>query len=126
MNQEFFVMDEANSVLIVSLQGSSLKHTYEKLAEEYENVSRRLSDDSIRGLVIDLGAADWIDSGLVGLLVRMTTRIRGRGHDAVICDVPPLLAEALRGLMLIEDEHVQRFWRAFRSREQALAAFTQE
>ena len=126
MSQEFFVMDEADSVLIVSLQGTSLKHPYETLAKEYEAVSERLSEESTRGLVLDLGAADWIDSGLVGLLVRMTTRIRGRGHDAVICAVPPLLAETLRGLMLIEDEQVQRFWRAFRTREQALAAFDDE
>jgi len=67
--------------------------------------ARLLPDDPY--IVLDLGAVDFVDSGGLGLLVRLRSRAQNAGGDVKLCALPPRIVEILRvtRLQSIFDTH---------------------
>lgn len=81
----------------------------------YEQVTASLPHDP--HIVLDLSAIESIDSGGLGLLVRLHSRVQNAGGDVKLCAVPARIAEILRVTKLntIFDTH--------ESESSAVAAF---
>ena len=68
-------------------------------------------------VVLDVGAVEFVDSGGLGLLVRLRSRAQNAGGDVTLCNVPPRIAEILRVTRL------QSVFGTHASEADAIAAF---
>lgn len=83
--------------------GGELRHT---LAEPLEQAAGRLEGQGIRELVLDLSAATFMDSTVIGLLVLLARRQRNAGHAA-----PVLVLEHPDLLQMLRQLHLQSLFR---------------
>jgi len=67
-------------------------------------------------MVLDLSATSYVGSAFIELLVRAWKRLTERGGTMVLCGLRPSCAEVLRVTRL------DRLWKAFPTRDQAVAA----
>ncbi|MHC4177758.1 MAG: STAS domain-containing protein [Planctomycetota bacterium] len=83
-------------------------------------ISRVLLSEASRAdpprVVLDLSGTNYIGSAFVELLVRVWKRLTQRGGTMVLCGLRPFCVEVLRATRL------DRLWKAFPTRDQAVAA----
>jgi anti-sigma B factor antagonist len=74
-------------VQIVSLGGEVDAHTAPRLDEELAGAI----DSGARRVVVDLAGASFIDSTVLGVLLRADKRLKGEGELVVVADDPRIL-----------------------------------
>ena len=74
-------------VQIVSLGGEVDAHTAPRLDEELAGAV----EAGARRLVVDLAGTSFIDSSVIGVLVRADERLKGEGQLLVVADDPRIL-----------------------------------
>ena len=113
--REVFLIDRIDATLVVIPQGPGLNFRYPDVHRESNEVFRMLDATDVRNLVIDLQAVDYIDSVIIGALIRLLQKSRSRRGQAVFCNASEPMQEILKSIK------IGTLWPLYGTREEALA-----
>ncbi len=119
-NLEIFDVQEAPPNLIVAPQGSTLQFQYSNVQIESNKVLRLLDAPEIKNVIIDLHQVEYLDSILIGAIIRLLQRAKQSGGQAVFCSACDNMQNILSCIKL------GILWPLFETREEALAALAEE
>lgn len=119
-NLEIFDVQETPPNLIVAPQGSTLQFQYSNVQIESNKVLRLLDAPEIKNVIIDLHQVEYLDSILIGAIIRLLQRAKQSGGQAVFCNACDNMQNILSCIKL------GILWPLFETREEALAALAEE
>jgi anti-sigma B factor antagonist len=114
--REVFHIERVEQTLIVIPQGPALNFRYPDVHRESNDLFRMLDRPEIKNVLVDLSATDYIDSVILGALVRLVQKVRIRRGQAVFCRASPAMQEILKTMK------VGTVWPLHASRDEALTA----
>lgn len=115
-NLEIFDVELVTPNLVVVPLGSTLQFQYSNVQVEANKVLRLFDSPDIKNVVIDLSRVDYLDSIIIGSLIRLLQRARQTGGQAVFCNACENMQNILKCIK------IGTLWPLFESREEALAA----
>ncbi|HAH46043.1 MAG TPA: hypothetical protein DCM07_14555, partial [Planctomycetaceae bacterium] len=85
-NLEIFEVEVSAPNLVVVPQGSTLQFLYSNVQTESNKVLRLFDAPEIKNVIIDLSKVDYLDSIIIGSIIRLLQRARQTGGQAVFCN----------------------------------------
>ncbi|MCH9727523.1 MAG: STAS domain-containing protein [Planctomycetes bacterium] len=119
-NLEIFEVELTAPNLIVVPQGSTLQFQYSNVQIESNKVLRLLDAPEIKNVIIDLNQVEYLDSILIGAIIRLLQRAKQAGGQAVFCQACENMQNILSCIK------VGTLWPLFDSREEAIAALSEK
>ena len=117
-----FDVEYSGHTLIVTPQGNLYEYRYNELRDAYNDVYRMISDDSARHLLFDFVNLTRFGSAFIGIMIRLSKKIRNGGGNAGLCNLSDDMSETLRTMLLLDNIEGGSYWTGYSSREVALAA----
>ena len=117
-NFEIFEVDLTPPNLIVVPQGSTLQFQYSNVQIESNKVLRLFDAPEIKNVIIDLNQVEYLDSILIGAIIRLLQRAKQSGGQAVFCQACENMQNILSCIK------VGTLWPLYDSREQAITALS--
>jgi anti-anti-sigma factor len=115
-----FPCERVASTLIVTPVGDSLGVQELDLEREIGALHKRLEDEGITGYLVDAGKAPYFSSIVLGAVLAMCQKVRGRGGHVAFCNA----SEGMRDVMKIMK--LDAVLPYYETREDALSAFERE
>ncbi|WP_299463539.1 STAS domain-containing protein [uncultured Gimesia sp.] len=117
-NLEIFKVEVTTPNLVVVPQGSTLQFQYSNVQIESNKVLRLFDTPELKNVVIDLSQVDYLDSIIIGAIIRLLQRARQTGGQAVFCNASVNMQNILKCIK------VGTLWPLYDSREEALTALS--
>ncbi|QDT23304.1 Putative anti-sigma factor antagonist [Gimesia chilikensis] len=117
-NLEIFEVEQAGPNLVVTPLGSTLQFQYSNVQVEANKVLRLFDAPEIKNVIIDLSRVDYLDSIIIGSLIRLLQRARQTGGQAVFCNACENMQNILKCIK------IGSLWPLFDTRDEAIAAVT--
>lgn len=114
MPAEVFVTELIGDTLIVNPQGPALDFQYGEVHAASNDLFCRVNDPSIRNLIIDLSDVDYVDSIIIGAMIRILQKTKMGGGRAVFCCASENMLSVLKSIK------IGTLWPCFDDREQAM------
>ena len=114
--REVFHVERADATLVVIPQGAGLNFRYPDVHRESNELFRMLDGPDVEHVLIDLSAVDYIDSVIIGAIIRLLQKARQRRGQAVFCCASESMREILKSIK------IGTLWPLYDTREKALAA----
>ncbi|MFK7777036.1 MAG: STAS domain-containing protein [Gimesia sp.] len=116
---EIFEVELTPPNLIVVPQGSTIQFQYSNVQVESNKVLRLLDAPEIKNVIIDLNRVEYLDSILIGAIIRLLQRAKQSGGQAVFCNACENMQNILSCIK------VGTLWPLFDVREEAVAAVSE-
>jgi len=117
-NLEIFEVELATPNLVVVPLGSTLQFQYSNVQTESNKVLRLFDSPEIKNVIIDLSRVDYLDSIIIGSLIRLLQRAKQTGGQAVFCNACENMQNILKCIK------IGTLWPLFESREEAITTVT--
>lgn len=117
---EVFEYEQLDDVLVVTPQGDLFQYRFEALRNAYNDTYRKITDESVKHLLIDFQSVGHFGSAFIGMLIKLAKAVRGGGGEAALCGLTPDMKEVLDNLMLLENVKTDFFWVPHPNRPEAL------
>ena len=114
-----FDVEENGKVLIISPQGSEHGFRHETVHHEYNALFRQLEDQKIDSLVVNFGRVDYLGSIMLGVIIRLSSRVTNMGGRVVICCCSEQMMEVLMS------QNLHKLWAHFDEQDVAIASFAE-
>ncbi|MBW3542508.1 MAG: STAS domain-containing protein [Planctomycetes bacterium] len=111
-----FKVERAAPTLVVIPQGPALKFPYPEVHRESNDVFRLLDEPALKNVLIDLSAVDYVDSVIIGSIIRLLQKAKLKRGKACFCRASQQMYEILKSIK------IGSLWPLFDTREEALAA----
>ena len=118
-NLEIFEVDLTPPNLVVVPQGSTLQFQYSNVQIESNKVLRLFDAPETKNVIIDLNQVDYLDSILIGAIIRLLQRAKQSGGQAVFCHASENMQNILGCIK------VGTLWPLYDSREEAITALSE-
>ncbi|MCA9006444.1 MAG: STAS domain-containing protein [Planctomycetaceae bacterium] len=115
-NLEIFEVEVSAPNLVVIPQGSTLQFLYSNVQIESNKVLRLFDAPEIKNVIIDLSKVDYLDSIIIGSIIRLLQRARQTGGQAVFCNACENMQNILKCIK------VGSLWPLYGTREDAVTA----
>ncbi|HCO26026.1 STAS domain-containing protein [Gimesia maris] len=115
-NLEIFEVEVSAPNLVVIPQGSTLQFLYSNVQTESNKVLRLFDAPEIKNVIIDLSKVDYLDSIIIGSIIRLLQRARQTGGQAVFCNACENMQNILKCIK------VGSLWPLYETREDAVTA----
>jgi anti-anti-sigma factor len=115
-SHEVFHVDRVDATLVVVPQGPALNFRYPDVHRESNELFRMMDGPDLSNVVIDLSAVDYVDSVIIGSIIRLLQKARVRRGRAVFCSASESMQEILKSIK------VGTIWPLYATREEALEA----
>lgn len=119
-NLEIFEVDQAAPNLIVMPQGATLQFQYSNVQVESNKVLRLFDAPEVKNVIIDLSQVDYLDSIIIGAIIRLLQRAKQSGGQAVFCNACDNMQNILKCIK------IGTLWPLYNSREEAITALTEK
>jgi anti-anti-sigma factor len=110
-----FEREWEGETVILTPQADLSELDYRRLQAQAKDLLSLVDGAPARNVVLDFGRTDYFGSTALGLLLVLLKNVRKRGGKMLLCNVSGRERELLRLTML------NRLWRIYPSREEALA-----
>ena len=117
-----FEFEQSDNVLILTPNGPFMEFRDNDVRNAYNEAYRLLHGEDIQHLLIDFSKLDYFGSTFVGILIRLSKKVRGDGGEAYLCHLTDNMRQMMKTLMLLENTKTDFFWRQCENREAGLAA----
>ena len=117
---EVFEYEQLEDVLVVTPQGDLFQYRFEALRNAYNDTYRKITDESVKHLLIDFQSVGHFGSAFIGMLIKLAKAVRGGGGEAALCGLTPDMKDVLDNLMLLENVKTDFFWVPHPNRSEAL------
>ncbi|WP_417384773.1 STAS domain-containing protein [Gimesia sp.] len=117
-NLEIFEVEVSAPNLVVIPQGSTLQFLYSNVQIESNKVLRLFDAPEIKNVIIDLSKVDYLDSIIIGSIIRLLQRARQTGGQAVFCNACENMQNILKCIK------VGSLWPLYGTREDAVTAIS--
>ena len=118
--REVFLVEQVGGTLVVVPQGPALNFRYPDVHRESNELFRMMDGPDLNNVVIDLSAVDYVDSVIIGSIIRLLQKARVRRGRAVFCSASDSMQEILKSIK------IGTMWPLFATRAEALAAIESE
>lgn len=118
-NLEIFEVELATPNLVVVPQGSTIQFQYSNVQVESNKVLRLFEDPEVKNVIIDLSRVDYLDSIIIGAIIRLLQRAKQTGGHAVFCNACDNMQNILKCIK------IGTLWPLYDSREAALSALSE-
>ena len=115
-----FEFEQHENVLIVTPNGPFMEFRDNDVRNAYNEAYRQLSLPEIQHLLVDFSKLDYFGSTFVGILIRLSKKVRGDGGEAYLCHLSDNMRDMMKTLMLLENTKTDFFWRQCNCRESGL------
>ncbi|QDT95796.1 STAS domain-containing protein [Gimesia aquarii] len=116
---DIFEVEQVEQNLIVVPQGSTLQFQYSNVQIESNKVLRMLDAPEVRNVIIDLTYVEYLDSIIIGAIIRLLQRAKQSGGQAVFCNACENMQNILKCIK------IGTLWPLYDSREAAITALTE-
>ncbi|MCA9035478.1 MAG: STAS domain-containing protein [Planctomycetaceae bacterium] len=117
-----FEFDQQGNVLVVTPNGPFMEFRDNDIRNAYNDAYRLLCAEDVKHLLIDFSRLDYFGSTFVGILIRLSKKVRGDGGEAYLCHLTDNMRQMMKTLMLLENTKTDFFWRQCESLEEGLAS----
>ncbi|HUG90814.1 MAG TPA: STAS domain-containing protein [Planctomycetaceae bacterium] len=114
--REVFEIERVEGTLVVVPRGPALNFRYPDVHRESNELFRMMDGPALKNVLIDLSAVDYIDSVIIGALIRLLQKARARRGQAVFCSASEPMQEILKSIK------IGTLWPLYATRDEALAA----
>ena len=111
-----FRIESANPVMIVLPLGPAINFLYKDVHGESNALLEEFQLQGYKHVLIDLGEVDYIDSIIIGALIRVLQKARSANGQATFCCASQNMQDVLKCIK------IGTLWPHFETREEALAA----
>lgn len=118
--REVFLAERVGATLVVVPQGPALNFRYPDVHRESNELFRMMDAPDLHNVVIDLSAVDYVDSVIIGSIIRLLQKARVRRGQAVFCSASDAMQEILKSIK------IGTMWPLFATRSEALTAIASE
>ena len=115
-SDKVFEIERQGRTLILLPQGPSLNFRYQDIHLTTNEVYRILAEPEVDHLIVDLADVQHLDSIIISSILRLLTKAKTNGGEAIFCTASKSMSRVLRGIKIGE------VWQYFPTRSQALAA----
>ncbi len=115
MPAEVFTTEQVGRTLIVNPQGAALDFHYGEVHAAANALFRQLDDPSVQHLIVDLSEVDYVDSIIIGAIIRILQKTKMAGGQAVFS------AASGNMMSVLESIKIGTLWPCYDDRDQALA-----
>lgn len=112
---EIFEIKQTPPNLIVVPQGSTIEFQYSNVQVESNKVLRLFDNPETKNVIIDLSKVDYLDSILIGAIIRLLQRAKQSGGQAVFCNASENMQNILSCIK------IGTLWPLFDSCEEAIS-----
>lgn len=119
-DKQVFEFRRQGNVLILTPNGPFLEFRDSDIRNAYNDAYRILSEPEIKHLMVDFSQMDYFGSTFVGILVRLSKKVRSGGGEAYLCHLTDNMKQMMKTLMLLENTKTDCFWRQCDSCEAGL------
>lgn len=103
---DFELREASPEAIVLTCRGSLSWQQRDQLAA---NVADYLAPrQSMRGLVLDMGAVDFVNSAGLGALFQVAREVRSRGGEVVFANVTPIIHRLLTTVGMLRVAHCER------------------
>ncbi|QDT44794.1 STAS domain protein [Gimesia alba] len=118
-NLEIFGIEQAAPNLVVIPQGSTMQFQYSNVQVESNKVLRLFDAPEVKNVIIDLSEVNYLDSIIIGAIIRLLQRAKQTGGHAVFCNACDNMQNILKCIK------VGTLWPLYDSREAAITALNE-
>lgn len=118
-NLEIFAVEQIGPNLVVLPLGSTMQFQYSNVQVESNKVLRLFDSPEIKNVLIDLSKVEYLDSIIIGAIIRLLQRARQSGGKAVFCSGCENMQNILKCIK------VGTLWPLYDTREEALATLSE-
>jgi len=118
-NLEIFEVELSPPNLIVVPQGSTIEFQYSNVQIESNKVLRLFDEPEIKNVIIDLSQVKYLDSILIGAIIRLLQRAKQSGGQAVFCNACENMQNILSCIKM------GTLWPLFDSRDEAISTLSE-
>lgn len=116
---DIFEVEQVTQNLVVAPQGSTLQYQYSNVQIESNKVLRMFDTPEVKNVIIDLSNVDYLDSIIIGAIIRLLQRAKQSGGQAVFCNACENMQNILKCIK------IGTLWPLYESREAAITALTE-
>ena len=95
---------QTDATLIVRFAGEISTPHYSEFRNDYNNLCRRIMASAAPEVILDLTQTTFFGSLFVGIMLKLSVRVRTAGGQLIICGLSEPLNQLLRQLLLLEKE----------------------
>lgn len=117
---DVFLYEQLDDVLVVTPLGDLFQYRYDALRTAYNDTYRKITDESIKHLLIDFQSVGHFGSAFIGMLIKLAKAVRNGGGEATLCGLTADMKDVLDNLMLLENVKTDFFWIPLPGRPEAL------
>lgn len=88
--------------IIARFSGEISTPHYNDFRHDYNDICRELASPQPRQLILDLTNATFFGSLFVGIMLKLSMRVRASGGRMIICGLSPQLSQLMQKLLLLE------------------------
>lgn len=119
-DKQVFQFENHQNVLILTPVGPFMEFRDSDIRNAYNEAYRRLLEPGIQHLLVDFSKLDYFGSTFVGILIRLSTKVRMGGGHAFLCHLSDSMKQMMKTLMLLENPKSNCSWSVCGSREEGL------
>jgi anti-anti-sigma factor len=108
-------IEQAGPSLVVTPLFTFARFTEADIADEWKVLEERLTEPSVKNVVIDLGEIPYFGSTVLEWMVQLWRRIKAKGGEFAACNCTPVGHEVLKAARF------DKLWTIFATRDEALA-----
>ncbi|HUG91664.1 MAG TPA: STAS domain-containing protein [Planctomycetaceae bacterium] len=97
---QIFPHERRGATLVVRPRGDSLGVQELDLKREIDALHKLIDDPRVTGLLVDVGQAPYFSSIVLGAVLAMCQKIRGRGGRAAFCNASPGMLDIMQIMKL--------------------------
>ena len=116
MNRELeaFKIDVEGDAIVVAPQGDSHGFRYDALHYEYNQLHKALLAPDVKHLVVDLMSVEFLGSLMLGVIIKLSKKVKDRGGKVVVCNASDQMKT------ILEMQNLTGVWPQFAARGDAL------
>ncbi len=115
-----FQIERLGNILVIIPQGPTLNFQYQDVHHEANSLYRIADEPQVQNILVDLSAVDYLDSIIIGAMVRLFQKPKNRGGQSVFCCGKPELLEVLKCI------RVGSMWPHVETRDDAMKILSAE
>lgn len=111
-----FQVENADKTMIVLPLGPAMNYLYKDVHTESNGILEEFMQKKYVNVLIDLSKVDYIDSIIIGAIIRVLQKAKAAGGHAIFCHATENMQE------ILESIKIGKLWPLYATREEALAA----
>jgi anti-anti-sigma factor len=119
-DRQVFEFERHENVLIITPNGPFMDFRDNDVRDGYNAAYRILTEPEVEHLIVDFTRMDYFGSTFVGILIRLSKKVRRDGGKAVLCNLSENMHQMMKSLMLLENNKVDFSWTSAENRDAAL------